>query len=173
MRFAFEGKEPKIDPSAFIAPTAVVIGDVTIGPRSSVWFNAVVRGDSSPISIGSGTCIQDNAVVHARTVIGDNCIVAHSAIVHGCTVGNNVLVGASAVIFDGCVVEDGAVVGMGAVLTPNTHVSAGTIMVGLPAQPVGDLTPEQMKERKDPEHFYVQLARRYLASGALKELELG
>jgi len=171
MRFAFEGREPKIDPTAFIAPTAAVIGDVTIGPRSSIWFSAVVRADSSPIVIGSGTCIQDNAVVHARTTIGDNCTVAHSAIVHGCKVGNGVLVGANAVIFDGCVVEDGAVVGMGAVLKPNTHVPAGTLMVGVPAKPAGRLTPEKIKEREDPENFYVKLVRRYLVSDALRQIE--
>ena len=170
MKYAFEGKVPKIDATAFVAPTAAVIGDVTIGPHSSIWFSAVVRGDNSSITIGAGTCIQDNAVVHARTAIGDNCIVGHSAIIHGCLVGNSVLVGASAVIFDGCVVEDGAVIGMGAILKPNTHVPAGTIMIGVPAAPTRQLTVEQMQEREDPEHFYVKLARRYLVPGALEEL---
>ncbi|TAK30018.1 MAG: gamma carbonic anhydrase family protein [Chloroflexota bacterium] len=170
MKYAFEGKAPEIDPTAYVAPTAVVIGDVTIGPRSSIWFGAVLRGDVFAITIGAGTSIQDSVVIHEHTIIGDDCLVGHSAIVHGCRVGNNVLIGSGAIVFDGCVVEDGAVIAMGAVLAPNTHVPAGTVMIGVPAQPVRRLTAEEMQGSKDPDHHYENLARRYQVPGALQEL---
>ena len=102
--------------------------------------------------------------------MGDDCIVAHSAVVHGCTVGNQVLVGAGAIIFDGCVVEDGALIGIGAVVTPNTHVPAWTVMLGVPAQPSGRRSPEPKREGEGGPQFYIRLASRYLAHDALREL---
>jgi len=114
------GKKPKIHPDAFVAETAVVIGDVTIGKDSSIWYGAVLRGDINSITIGERTSIQDNCVVHVDedkpVVVGDDVTVGHGVILHGCKIGNKVLVGMGAVILDGAEIGDGAIVAAGAVV---------------------------------------------------------
>lgn len=137
----------KIAEWVYIAEGAKIIGDVTIGEDSSVWYNAVIRGDSNSIVIGENTNVQDNAVLHTShnhaLQIGDNVTIGHGAIVHGCTVGNNVLIGMGAIILDGAVIEDNCIIGAGALVTQNKVVPEGSLALGNPAKVVRELTEEE------------------------------
>ena len=169
MLMTLHGKTPEVSPQAFIAPTAALIGDVTVGADSSVWFGAVVRGDVASITIGVGTSIQDNCVLHTEhdrpLTVGDNCTVGHGAIIHCTSVGSNCLIGMGAVLLDGAVIGDHCIIGAGAVVKENAVVPAGTMMVGVPAKPIRTLTPEQIAFL-DGTPPYVDLAREYLEESA-------
>src|SRR5690606_2208749 len=120
------GKTPVLGEDCFVAETAVLIGDVTLGDRCSIWYNAVIRGDVNSITIGNQVNIQDNATIHATyqkaaTQIGNWVSIGHNAIVHGCTLHDRVLIGMGAIVMDHCVVESHAIVAAGAVVTQNTH----------------------------------------------------
>ena len=165
MLMTLRGRTPAVSPEAYVAPTAAIIGDVTVGPDSSVWFGAVIRGDSAAITVGRATSIQDNAVLHTEAdrplTIGDNVTVGHGAIVHCTSVGSNTLIGMGAVLLDGAVIGDHCIIGAGAVVKENAVVPAGTMMVGIPAKPVRELGPEQIAFL-DGVSPYVGLAREYL-----------
>jgi carbonic anhydrase/acetyltransferase-like protein (isoleucine patch superfamily) len=135
------GKTPQIGEECFLAPNCTLIGDVTLGDHSSIWFNTVVRGDVHFIKIGHHTNIQDNATIHcsyqkAPTIIGNHVSVGHNAVIHGCTLEDNVLIGMGAIVMDNAVVESGAIVAAGAVVLENTIVEAGWIYAGTPAKKV-------------------------------------
>jgi len=134
---ALGGVSPKIADDVFVAPGAMVIGDVEIGAGSSVWFNAVIRGDSAPIRIGAGTNIQDGAVLHidrdAPCIVGDRVTIGHGAIVHGTTVEDEVTIGMGAVVLSRSHIGRRAVIAAGAVVVEGTVVPAGALMVGIPA----------------------------------------
>jgi gamma-carbonic anhydrase len=155
--------KPKLGQSVYIAKGAAVLGDVTLGDNSSVWYNAVVRGDINRIVIGKGTNVQDNAVVHLADeypcILGDYVTVGHSAIVHACTVGNEVLIGMGAIILDGAVVGDQCLIGAKALVTGGTQVPAGSLVLGSPAKVVRALTPQ---ERAGLKHW----ADKYVDNGA-------
>lgn len=141
------GFAPRFGANCFLAETAVVVGEVSMGDNCTVWFNAVVRGDVHSITIGNNTNIQDGAVIHctyqkAKTVIGSNVSIAHNAIVHGCTVEDNVLIGMGAIIMDDAVVGAGSVVAAGAVVLPKTIIEPGSIYAGMPAKKVKDVGDE-------------------------------
>ena len=159
------GKTPRVSPEAFVAETAALIGDVTVGRDSSVWFGAVIRGDNDPIVVGEGTSIQDNAVLHTEKghplTVGSNVTVGHGAIVHCSSVGDNTLVGMGAILLDGAVIGNNCIIGAGAVVKENAVVPDGTMMVGVPAKPVRELAPEQIAflNRTSP---YVALSKEYL-----------
>jgi carbonic anhydrase/acetyltransferase-like protein (isoleucine patch superfamily) len=141
------GKTPQYGEDCFIAPTATLIGEVDMGDRCSVWFNAVVRGDVHFIKIGDEVNIQDGAVIHctyqkAPTRIGNRVSIGHNAIVHGCTLHDNVLIGMGSIIMDDAVVESGSIVAAGAVVTQGTVVEAGTIYAGVPARKVKEVSAE-------------------------------
>jgi carbonic anhydrase/acetyltransferase-like protein (isoleucine patch superfamily) len=153
------GYEPTFGTDCFLADNAAVIGQVVMGDRCTVWFNAVVRGDVNSITIGDNTNIQDGAVIHgtfekAKTVIGSNVSIAHNAIVHGCTLHDNVLVGMGAVIMDGSVVGSNSVIAAGAVVLPGTIIPEGSVYAGVPAKKVKDIG-DDMKE------VIVRTARNY------------
>lgn len=135
-------------PSTLIFPGAVVVGDVTLGQNCSVWFNAVVRADEAPITIGDGTNIQDNATLHVSEdkplTVGKNVTIGHGAILHSCTVGDGALIGMGAVVLDGAVVGENAMVAAGALITPRTVIPAGTLAVGSPAKVKRELTGEEI-----------------------------
>jgi carbonic anhydrase/acetyltransferase-like protein (isoleucine patch superfamily) len=159
----FRGIWPTIADDAFIADSAYVIGDVTIGAGSSVWYGAVVRGDMAPIRIGERTNIQDGSVVHVDTdvptVIGDDVVIGHGAIVHGATVGNGCMIAMRATVMNRSVIGDGAIIGAGAILTQDKTVPARMLAIGIPAK-VG-------REVSDAEHEAVAAnAARYVAYGA-------
>ena len=143
------GFEPGFGENCFLADTAVVVGEVTMGDNCTVWFNAVVRGDVNSITIGNDTNIQDGAVIHgtyekAKTVIGNKVSIAHNAVVHGCTIEDNVLIGMGAIVMDDCVVGTNSVIAAGAVVLPGTKIPPGSIYAGVPAKKVKDIG-EDMK----------------------------
>lgn len=142
--YELEGVRPTIGERVYIAPGAHVIGKVTIGDDSSIWFNTVLRGDEEPIIIGARTSIQDGTVVHitqglSQTNVGDDVTVGHSVILHGCTVGNRCLIGMGAILLDNAVIEDDAMVAAGSLVPPGMRVPSGTLVMGRPAKVVREL----------------------------------
>ena len=140
---------PKISEGVFLADNAVIIGDVIIGKKSSVWFNTVVRGDVNSIVIGDSVNIQDGVVVHCtykktKTIIGDNVSIGHNAIIHGCEIKNNVLIGMGAIIMDDVVIEENSIIAAGAVLTKGTYVKSGSLFAGVPAKFIRCLSKEEI-----------------------------
>ncbi len=141
---SIRGFTPSFGKDCYLAENATVIGDVIMGDRCSVWFQAVIRGDVHRIRIGNQVNIQDGAIIHctfetAPTTIGNNVSIAHRAIVHGCTIHDNVLVGMNAVIMDGAVVEENSVIAAGALVLENTLVKAGSVYAGIPAKKIKDM----------------------------------
>ncbi|MGE0606543.1 MAG: gamma carbonic anhydrase family protein [Pirellulales bacterium] len=159
----------QVDPSAFIAPTAVVIGDVSLGQESSVWYGAVLRGDTEAIRVGRGSNIQDGCVVHADPgfpcTIGDGVTVGHLAIVHGATVGNNVTIGMHSTVMNGAVIGDNCIVGAGAVVTEGTQIPAGSLVVGLPGKIRRELTAAEIEHNRLAAAHYVQNSRAFMRAG--------
>ena len=155
-------KNPTISSSAFVADNATVRGDVTLGERSSVFFGAVLRGDRAPITIGSGTNIQDNCVVHVDydypVVVGQNVTVGHGAILHGCTVGDGCLIGMHATILNGAVIGDGCLIAAGALVPEGMVIPAGSLVIGVPGKVVRPVSAEQAAGIKANEEEYLQLA---------------
>lgn len=135
----YKGHLPKIDPSVWIAESAQVIGDVSIGPESSIWFSAVVRGDVHRIRIGARTNVQDLSVLHVTRktfplTIGDDVTVGHRVVLHGCTLGNRILVGMGSIIMDGATIGDDVIIGAGSLVTEQTVVEPGSLILGSPAR---------------------------------------
>ena len=129
---------PAIEPTAWIAPGAHVLGDVTMGPGCSIWYNAVIRADEAPVTIGANTNVQDCAVIHVSrdcpVTLGEGVTIGHGAIVHGCTVGDNSLVGMGAIVLDGAVIGRDCIVGAGSLVTQGTHIPDGSVAFGSPAK---------------------------------------
>ena len=159
----FLRRQPKLGKGIYIAKSAVVFGDVTLGGGSSVWYGAVLRGDINRIVIGHHTNIQDNAVLHVADdlpcILGNYVTVGHSAIIHACRIGNEVLVGMGAVILDGAVVGEQSLIGAKALVTQGMKIPAGSLVLGAPAKVVRKLTP---KERRGLKHW----ATKYVANSA-------
>ncbi len=148
---SFRGKKPQLKSSIFLADGCRVIGDVSIGEDSSLWFNVVCRGDVNSIAIGSRTNIQDNSLIHvnhgAESVqIGDSVTVGHQVVLHGCYLHNYVLVGMGSCLLDGVVVGEKSVVAAGSLLTPNKNFPSGVLIKGRPAKVVRDLTEDEIKK---------------------------
>ena len=164
MIVAFKDKAPRIDPSAFVAETASVVGDVTVEQNASVWFGAVVRGDNEPIVIGAGSNIQDNVTLHCDPGcplrIGRNVTVGHNAVVHCAAVGDGTVVGMGARLLNGAVIGKNCVIGAGAVVRENEVVPDGVLMVGVPAKPARRLSQSQAAAMEQESH-YVALAKQY------------
>jgi len=141
----FDGKRPQVHPEAWVAPTATLIGDVTIEKGASVWYGSVLRGDVCSIVVREGTNIQDNCIVHGPTgaavEIGPHTTVGHGCIVHGQRVGAQALVGNGAVLSDEVVVGDGSLVAAGAVVTPGVRIPEGVVVAGVPAKVRGPIEP--------------------------------
>lgn len=144
---------------AWIAPNATVVGDVTLAEDVSVWYGAVLRGDSGAITVGRGTNIQDNCVLHEKTVIGEDCTVGHGAIVHGCTIGDRCMVGMGAIVLTGAVIGDDCLIGAGAVVTGKMNAPAGSVLLGSPAKIVKEISPEQKEEIRLDGENYIRLAQ--------------
>ena len=148
--------------SVFIAPGAVVIGHVTLESEVSVWFNAVLRGDTAPLHIGAGSNIQDGAVLHADpgdpAYVGAGCTIGHNAIVHGARVGDNSLVGMGAILLNGVAVGADCLIGAGALLTPGVRFAPGSLILGSPAQRIRALTPAEIAANRDSARNYVAKA---------------
>jgi gamma-carbonic anhydrase len=164
----FGDHSPVIDPTAYVPEAAVVIGDVVIGPESSLWFHTVVRGDMHPIRIGARSNVQDNATIHVvggryGTVLGDDVTVGHNAILHGCTVEDGALIGMAAVVLDAVVVGAGSLVGAGALVTPGTVIPPRSLVLGSPAKRVREVNEAERERLRTSAANYVELARRYRA----------
>jgi carbonic anhydrase/acetyltransferase-like protein (isoleucine patch superfamily) len=166
---------PKLGKAVFIAKGAVVIGDVTLGNFSSVWFNAVLRGDVNQIVVGHHTNIQDSCVLHLADeipcILGNYVTVGHSAILHACTIGDEVLVGMGATILDGAQIGKQSLIGARALVTPRTKIPAGSLVLGAPAKVVRALTPTERKELKGFAETYVSLSASYSRNG-LNQIDL-
>ena len=163
---SFRGVSPKADPSAYIDPSAQVIGDVVIGERSSVWANATIRGDVNIIRIGNESNIQDNCVLHVDEGlfpmhIGDRVTVGHSVVLHGCTIEDDALIGIGAVILNGARIGKGAVIAAGAVVSEGAMVAPGMLIMGVPGRPKRDVTPEEQARFGEGVRHYVELAKEY------------
>ena len=154
-----------IDPSVFIAQGAVVLGDVSIGAESSVWYNAVLRGDTAPITVGHRTNLQDLTMLHADEgvpcTIGDRVGVGHRAILHGCTVEDDTLVGMGAILLNGVIVGQGSVVGAGAVLPEGMEVAPGSLVLGVPARVIRSVDDALRERIAGNSAHYVEQARRH------------
>jgi len=167
--FPFEGKWPQVAPSAFVAPTAAVIGDVTIGEESGVWYHCVLRGDTNFIRIGARVNVQDGTIIHVNagrecTVIGDDVTIGHAAIVHACTLESRAFVGMGATVLDRAVIEEGGVLAAGSVLPPGKRIGRMELWMGNPAKLVRVLTEEDRAGFGRTAPGYVALARRHRAS---------
>lgn len=165
----YGGISPRVDPSAFVEATAVLVGDVEIGADSSVWFYAVVRGDVHPVRIGARTNLQDGVIVHVTagthpTHVGDGVTVGHAAVLHGCRVGNHALVGMRSVVLDGAEVGEESLVGAGSVVAPGTRVPPRTLVLGSPARTVRPLTSDEVAKLRASADNYVHYASAYLRS---------
>lgn len=166
MRIRHKGKSPVLPPSVFVADGARIIGDVEIGEQSSIWFNAVIRGDILPIRIGRRTNIQDGCVLHTKDgfplTIGDEVTFGHSVTAHGCTIGDLCLLGIGCVVLDGAVVGRGSVIGSGAVVPPGTVVPPNTLVMGVPGKLAKDLGPGSAERNRAFSDSYVKYALSYL-----------
>lgn len=161
--YAFEGRAPRIDPSVYVDPTAIVIGDVEIGPEASVWPNAVLRGDDGAIRIGARSNIQDGAVVHCTpahdTIVGEGCTIGHLAHLEGCTIADNSLVGTASVVLHDARVGPHALVGANAVVTNGQVVPERAMALGVPAKVRPDaVDPDANRFNAE---VYVERGRRY------------
>jgi carbonic anhydrase/acetyltransferase-like protein (isoleucine patch superfamily) len=156
-----------IHPTAYIAPSAVVLGDVSLGQRASIWYHTVVRGDSAPIAIDDDTNIQDLSMVHADEgypcTIGARVGVGHRVILHGCTVEDECLIGMGAILLNGVRVGTGSVIAAGAVLTENTEVPPGSLVMGIPGKVVRQVDANLTARIEGTWRHYVELARRHRA----------
>jgi carbonic anhydrase/acetyltransferase-like protein (isoleucine patch superfamily) len=176
MMLSFGGKAPSIDPAAFVAPGAVLIGDVEIGPEASIWYNCVLRGDGNRIRIGARSNVQDGSVIHVDppgpgrpekgypTIIGEDVLIGHMAMVHGCTLHDRAFVGLGAIVMDGCEIESGGMLAAGALLAPGRRIPAGQLWAGRPAKYVRDLSAEELAGQQLGVAHYVALARLHAAA---------
>ncbi|MGB8266645.1 MAG: gamma carbonic anhydrase family protein [Candidatus Velthaea sp.] len=169
MIIEYHGKRPKIAASAFIAPTAVLIGDVEIGEHSSIWFGAVVRGDNGPIRIGARTSVQDNSVIHVsvnnQTIIGDDVTIGHCVTMEDCVIEDGALVGSNAVVLNDAVVGRRALIAAGAVVGANAIIPPEVVAAGAPAQVKKGLNGAAVHWVEFAATEYVDLSRNYLRHG--------
>ena len=164
----YDGVSPTFAEGVFIADTAAVLGDVTLGEEASVWYGAVLRGDVMPIRVGRRSNLQDGAVVHATTlisstVVGDDCTVGHRAILHGCALGDRVLVGMGAIVLDNAAVGDDTVIAAGSLVPPRAKLAGGFVYMGSPARRVRPLRDDDRAMIAAGWQSYVELARRHAA----------
>jgi carbonic anhydrase/acetyltransferase-like protein (isoleucine patch superfamily) len=156
------GMSPEIPDSAFVAAGARVIGDVRLGDRASVWYNAVLRGDNAAIIVGAGSNLQDNVSVHvdhgSPVVIGENVSVGHNAVVHGCTIGDGSLIGMGSVVLSGAVIGAGSLVAAGAVVLEGTEVPPGSLVAGVPAKVRRALTDDERDRLLRNAETYLRLS---------------
>lgn len=160
-----KGLIPRIHPSVFIAPGAQVIGDAKVAEDVSIWFNAVIRADTASISIGARSNIQDGCLVHADegqpTSIGQNVVIGHGAVVHAATIQDSVLIGINAVILNRAIVGEGSIIGAGAIVTEDTVIPPHSLVLGVPAKVVRQLSPEESARLLRGADGYVAKAREY------------
>jgi len=165
----FLGHTPQIDPSAYVAPSAVVYGAVTLGPLTSVWPTAVLRGDIQTIEIGEGSNVQDGTIVHLAdeygVKVGKYVTIGHKAMIHACTIEDECLIGMCATILDGAVIGARSIIGAGAVVTKGTIVPPGSLVLGMPGKVVKTLSEEAQADVKTWATKYVTVSRKHMEKG--------
>ena len=168
MIIPYQGKWPHIHETAFVAPSCDVIGDVTLGAHSSLWFQVVVRGDVNWIKIGKNTNVQDHSMLHVTRVkssltIGDDVTIGHRAMIHGCKIGDRVLIGMGAILLDDCEIGEDCIIGAGAIVTQNKKIPPRSLVVGSPGKVVRELKPEELAFLPKSAQNYVKDASDYKA----------
>jgi carbonic anhydrase/acetyltransferase-like protein (isoleucine patch superfamily) len=152
------GRAPRLDSTSFVASGARLIGDVTLAEGASVWYNAVLRGDSAAIFIGAGSNVQDNVSVHvdagSPVVVGDDVSIGHNAVVHGCTIGDGSLIGMGAVVLGGAIIGEGSLIAAGTVVLENTEVPPGSLVAGVPGRVRRALSEEERRDLVRNAHHY-------------------
>ena len=171
----FQGKHPRIDPTAFVAPNSLIIGDVDLGEGANVWFFCLLRGDVNSIRVGAGCNIQDGCILHAArdrfpTVLEADVILGHRVTAHGCDIGRGALIGMGAMVLNGARVGEESIVGAGAVVTPGTVIPPRTLALGIPAKPVRDLIDGDFSMMNRTRESYRDLMTAY--EGALSPGEM-
>jgi carbonic anhydrase/acetyltransferase-like protein (isoleucine patch superfamily) len=165
--YTLDGITPRVDPTAFVAPTAAIIGDVEIGLESGVWFGCVVRADTNIIRIGARTNIQDGSIIHvdanSPTLIGDDVTIGHGAIIHGCTLKDRAFVGMGSAVLDDAVIEEGGMLGAGGLLTPGKVIGRYELWIGSPAKLKRVMTEDERRGFDQNAVEYRMLAARYRA----------
>ncbi|MBN9338779.1 MAG: gamma carbonic anhydrase family protein [Comamonadaceae bacterium] len=165
--YELDGVAPQVHATAWVADSAQVMGNVTLGEDASVWFGTVVRGDTESIAIGAGSNVQDASVLHADfgkpLVIGERVTVGHQVMLHGCTIGDESLIGIGAVVLNGAKIGKNCLVGAGALVTEGKEFPDGSMILGSPAKAVRQLTPEQIEGLRLSARHYVDNARRFRA----------
>jgi gamma-carbonic anhydrase len=167
----FDGLTPKLGSEVFLAETATVIGDATLGDGVSIWFNTVVRADVGWIRIGKRSNVQDLTMIHvtggvANTEIGEEVTIGHRVVIHGCRIEDGCLIGIGAVVLDGAVIGEGSVIGAGAVVTPGKKIPPRSLVLGCPARVVRPANDEEARMGREGAARYVELARAYRAKEA-------
>ena len=161
--YKVDGRAPQVGAAAFVADNATLAGDVTLAEESSVWYGAVLRADTGRITVGAGSNVQDNAVLHTGpgldVTVGRGTSVGHGAVVHGCTVGDGCLIGMHATILNGAVIGDGCLIAAGALVPENMQVPAGSLVIGVPGKVVRPVSAAQAAAIKANEEEYLELAR--------------
>ncbi|GCD47696.1 gamma carbonic anhydrase family protein [Streptomyces paromomycinus] len=161
------GKEPSVDPTAFTAPTSVVVGDVTLGPGAGIWYHAVLRADCGPIVLGADSNIQDNCTVHVDpgfpVTVGERVSVGHNAVLHGCTVEDDVLIGMGATVLNGAHIGAGSLVAAQALVPQGMRVPPGSLVAGVPAKVRRELTEEERDGIRLNATMYLELAKSHAA----------
>ncbi len=167
MILPFKGKTPVVGKDCFIAPNSSLIGDISIGSQSSVWFSTTVRADQNSVRIGKHVSIQDNSVVHVDlkngTSISDDVVIGHNAIIHGCSIGSFTIIGMGAIILSGAHIGKNCIIGAGSVITEGTVIPDNSIVLGVPGKVVKQTTDEHVKRIKENVKQYVELTKEYLA----------
>lgn len=160
MLYKYKGKYPNVHSSSYLAPGAQLIGNIELKEDTSVWFNAVLRGDNEKITIGKGTNIQDGAVVHVDpgypVHVGEYVTIGHNVVLHGCTVKDGALIGMGATILNGAVIGEGSLVAAGALVPEGKVIEPGVLVAGVPAKVIRTLTHRQIEQSKEGALHYVQ-----------------
>jgi len=173
MLYELDDRKPKLlDPSAWVAPSAAVIGDVEVAAQASIWFNVTARGDNDPITIGEGSNVQDNSVLHTDfgmpLIIGKGVTIGHKVMLHGCIIGDNSLIGMGSTILNGAKVGENTIVGANSLITEGKKIPSGVLVVGSPARVVRELRPEEIKMIETSKQVYIDNAKRFRSG--LKEV---
>jgi carbonic anhydrase/acetyltransferase-like protein (isoleucine patch superfamily) len=161
---------PTVHGSAFIAPDATVLGDVTIEEKVGIWFHTTIRGDRASIHIGKGSNVQDNCVIHVGkgqpVTIGENVTIGHSAVVHGCTVGDNTLIGMGTILMNGAFIGSNCIIGAGTLVTQNMRIPDNSLVLGSPGKVIRSVTSREIQANLMNAKMYVDEAQKYKISCA-------